>query len=343
MSANDNNASIRDVILLLSAQVSSLQDQVCILSDSFKAAVLNSDARIIRLEAAVLAMSASMTRASSIASRTEKNVDSTQISKVSSDLQSSLVLSDDIKSLQFKMSEIVKLRQICFVSHDTLFEAKLRGAIVAASISDFHDLSDEDIETLHSEVSILCSLRHRNVFEMIGFAAVRTEICTIHEYLPCTSLDDIIYKPQQQLSFQQKLQICSDVARGMEYLHSQNPPVVHGNLQCSSLLVSSDGEIKIAGYGFLKFRMPTSWLAPETISSEEYSTQSDVYSFGITMFEIVTREEPYHDVEAMQIVLDTVNKGLRPKIPQKFSACPLVPLMVECWSAVLKLILINSS
>ena len=60
---------------------------------------------------------------------------------------------------------------------------------------------------------------------------------------------------------------------------------------------------------------------------------ADVYAFGIILWEIVTRLEPYEDKAPMQIILEVVSHDLRPTIPHAFSASPLVPLMKDCWSA----------
>ena len=59
---------------------------------------------------------------------------------------------------------------------------------------------------------------------------------------------------------------------------------------------------------------------------------ADVYPFGIILWEIVTRLEPYEDKEPMQIVVEVVNHNLRPTIPDEFSTSPIVSLMKDCWS-----------
>ena len=63
-----------------------------------------------------------------------------------------------------------------------------------------------------------------------------------------------------------------------------------------------------------------------------YVCTADVYAFGIILWEIMTRLEPYEDKEAMQIVIEVVNKGLRPTLFPEFESCPLVPLMKDCWN-----------
>jgi serine/threonine protein kinase len=75
------------------------------------------------------------------------------------------------------------------------------------------------------------------------------------------------------------------------------------------------------------------WMAPEIIIGKQYTEKADVYAFGIILWEILTRLEPYEDKEPMQIVVEVVNDGLRPTLPDECKASPLVPLMKDCWHA----------
>jgi serine/threonine protein kinase len=123
-------------------------------------------------------------------------------------------------------------------------------------------------------------------------------------------------------------------------MHKCNPIILHRDLKSDNLLVTGDWTIKVADFGLSRFRSDKKtmtqvgtpmWMAPEVILGEKYTERADVYSFGIILWEIMTRREPYEDKEAMQIVLEVVNKGLRPTIPTEFADCPLVPLMRDCW------------
>lgn len=73
------------------------------------------------------------------------------------------------------------------------------------------------------------------------------------------------------------------------------------------------------------------WMAPEIIMGRKYTEKADVYAFGIILWEILTRLEPYEDKEPMQIVVEVVNDNLRPTLPPPFCDSPLVSLMKDCW------------
>lgn len=74
------------------------------------------------------------------------------------------------------------------------------------------------------------------------------------------------------------------------------------------------------------------WMAPEIIMGKKYTEKADVYAFGIILWEILTRLEPYEEKEPMQIVVEVVNDGLRPTLPADCAESPLVPLMKDCVS-----------
>jgi serine/threonine protein kinase len=73
------------------------------------------------------------------------------------------------------------------------------------------------------------------------------------------------------------------------------------------------------------------WMAPEIIRGERYTEKADIFSFGIILWEIYMRLTPYQNKEPMQILLEVVEKSLRPHIPPELRGSPLVTLMEECW------------
>ena len=137
------------------------------------------------------------------------------------------------------------------------------------------------------------------------------------------------------------MRIALDAARGMHYLHTSNPVILHRDLKSDNLLVTADFTIKVADFGLTRFlsegKQMTQvgtpmWMAPEIIQGRQYTQKADVYAFGIILWEVLTRLEPYEDKEPMQIVLEVVNNQLRPYTPPELLASPLVPLMTDCWS-----------
>jgi serine/threonine protein kinase len=132
----------------------------------------------------------------------------------------------------------------------------------------------------------------------------------------------------------------ADTARGMVYLHSRS--IIHRDVKSGNLLLDESGCIKVADFGLARAHGPTSnlltlvgtypYMAPELLDNQAYNNSVDVYSFGIVMWECLTRDEPFRGHSPMQIVA-TLLRGERPKLP----ASPALPssyvrLLMECWA-----------
>jgi len=165
-------------------------------------------------------------------------------------------------------------------------------------------------------------------------------LCIITQFCARGSLADLLLDPAVEMDFARKLKFALDAARGMLYLHTSNPVILHRDLKSDNLLVSQDWTIKVADFGLTRFMSEKKamtqvgtpmWMAPEIIMGKKYTEKADVYAFGIILWEVLTRLEPYEDKEPMQIVVEVVNSNLRPTLPEEFRSNPLVPLMKDCW------------
>ncbi|PNH09176.1 Serine/threonine-protein kinase CTR1, partial [Tetrabaena socialis] len=103
------------------------------------------------------------------------------------------------------------------------------------------------------------------------------------------------------------------VARGMAYLHSRQPPILHLDLKSPNVLIDDRNRVKIADFGLSRMRQRTyvssgaasgspEWMAPEVLRCERYAEAADVYSFGVVLWELLTGQAPWADLNAMQVV-----------------------------------------
>jgi hypothetical protein len=279
-----------------------------------------------------LIKSQQLTRLVEDASQSEKKSDIAgfRSSAVVDGVRSSGVIdlaSDDIDPFHFRISEIEIIETIGSGSFGEVYAAKLRGQIVAVKKLNARGMKAEHVDAFCNEASLMCQLKHPNLVRFVGAIPQPPDLCIITEYCARGSLCDILLDHTIPLTFGDKLKMSLEAAAGMTYMHKSNPVILHRDLKSDNLLVTGDMQIKVADFGLSRFRSDRKtmtqvgtpmWMAPEVIIGEKYTEKADVYSFGIILWEIMTRMEPYPDKEAMQIVLQVVKDGLRPTIPMEY-------------------------
>lgn len=248
----------------------------------------------------------------------------------------------DIESFQFRMEEIHLKGSIGNGSYGEVYRAVVRNQLVAVKKLHVKSLKAEQIDAFCKEASLMCQLIHPNVVGFIGAVTEPHNLCIITEFCSRGSMADLLLDDSISMDFPRKVKFALHAARGMAYLHGSNPVILHRDLKSDNLLVSDDWNVKVADFGLTRFltekKIMTQvgtpmWMAPEIIMGKKYTEKADVYAFGIILWEILTRAEPYEDKEPMQIVVEVVNQGLRPTIPAAYLGNPFVPLMQDCWQA----------
>ncbi|KAL5151178.1 Serine/threonine-protein kinase HT1 [Glycine soja] len=167
------------------------------------------------------------------------------------------------------------------------------------------------------EVTLLSRLHHQNVIKFSAACRKPPVYCIITEYLAEGSLRAYLHKLEHQtVSLQKLIAFALDIARGMEYIHSQG--VIHRDLKPENVLINEDNHLKIADFGIaceeascdLLADDPGTyrWMAPEMIKRKSYGKKVDVYSFGLMIWEMLTGTIPYEDMNPIQAAFAVVNK-----------------------------------
>ncbi|KAF8027603.1 hypothetical protein BT93_E0496 [Corymbia citriodora subsp. variegata] len=161
-----------------------------------------------------------------------------------------------------------------------------------------------------AEMKVLCKVHHANLVELIGYAATNDELFLIYEYSQKGSLNNHLHDPQSKghtsLSWIMRVQIALDAARGLEYIHEHaKNHYVHRDIKTSNILLDGSFRAKISDFGLAKLVGKTGegeasitkvvgtfgYLAPEYLSNGLATTKSDVYAFGVVLFEIISGKE----------------------------------------------------
>jgi serine/threonine protein kinase/Ca2+-binding EF-hand superfamily protein len=205
------------------------------------------------------------------------------------------------------------------------------------------------------EIGLLTSLRHPNVLLLMGACTdPRYPLCIVSELVEGGSLQSHLHGGGGPgLSPRHALKLGLDVARGMLYLHSSTPIVLHRDLKSANILVenfddeelsratiidfglsrldsTTDSRVGAVGHGLVGSLVT---MAPECMRSEMYQPASDVYSFGIVLWEMFTGRQPYAGSGAMQLMYKVGVEGKRPELRDSDGIPPsVVQLIQQCWA-----------
>ncbi|XP_069742917.1 tyrosine-protein kinase FRK [Narcine bancroftii] len=194
------------------------------------------------------------------------------------------------------------------------------------------------------EAQLMKKLRHPKLIQLYAVCTIEEPIYIITELMKNGSLLEYLHKNQESsLTLRDLLEMSAQVASGMAYLEIQN--YIHRDLAARNVLVGENNNCKVADFGLAHVfltddenvyeakegaRFPVKWTAPEAIHLNKFSIKSDVWSFGILLYEIITYGKiPYAGMSNSQVI-EELGKGYRMSCPE---ACPppLYEIMLECW------------
>ena len=181
-------------------------------------------------------------------------------------------------------------------------------------------------------------IRHPNIVMFLGACTKPPNLCIVLEYCGRGSLWSCLHDLSIKLSWEFRKKMALDIAKGVLYLHSFQPPILHRDLKSLNVLLDHACNAKLADFGWtrIKAKVMTSkigtyqWMAPEVIAGFKYTEKADVFSFGVILWELATRKPPYYGIEGTEVSKRVVNDDMRPKISERECPAPFLDLMKRC-------------
>ncbi|KAF0039574.1 hypothetical protein F2P81_007809 [Scophthalmus maximus] len=195
-------------------------------------------------------------------------------------------------------------------------------------------MSDEDFK---EEARVMM------LVQLYGVCTQQSPMCLVFEFMENGSLSDYLRDRRGRLSPELMLVMCLDVSEGMAYLESSF--FIHRDLAARNCLVSKNNEVKVSDFGMTRFvlddqytssqcsKFPVKWSAPEVIKYCKFSSKSDVWAFGVLMWEVYNEGRLPYENRTNAEVVESLNAGLRLLKP-RLAPDDVYLLMEWCWKEV---------
>lgn len=238
-----------------------------------------------------------------------------------------LILSEDDWEIPFEM--ISDLQWLGSGAQGAVFSGMLKKEIVAVK---------KVRETRETDIKHLRKLNHQNIVKFRGVCTQAPCYCIIMEYCPYGPLYDLL-RAGEPIPPPRLVSWSKQIAAGMAYLHAHK--IIHRDLKSPNVLIGRDEVVKISDFGTsrewneistkMSFAGTVAWMAPEIIRNEPCSEKVDIWSYGIVLWELLSGEIPYKDVDSSAIIWGVGNNSLHLPIPVSWPEGYQL-LVKQCWS-----------
>ncbi|XP_060208476.1 serine/threonine-protein kinase EDR1 [Lycium barbarum] len=227
-------------------------------------------------------------------------------------------------------------------SYGEVYRAEWNGTEVAVKKFMNQDITSDALAQFKCEIEIMLRLRHPNVVLFMGAVTRPPNLSILTEFLPRGSLYRLLHRANIQIDEKKRMRMALDVAKGMNYLHTSNPMIVHRDLKTPNLLVDKNWVVKVCDFGMSRLKHHTflsskstagtaEWMAPEVLRNEPSNEKSDVYSFGVILWELTTLKVPWSGMNSMQVVGAVGFQGRRLDIPRSVDLV-VAEIISDCWT-----------
>jgi len=225
-------------------------------------------------------------------------------------------------------------------SFGEVYKGKYLGS--PAAIKKLYFVDDEFMQKyIEREMETLTSLHHPNIVQLLGICIHGDDVYIVTEYVAGGNLRKRLKREDgTPMSWKLKVTIAKGLALAMTYLHSKK--IIHRDLKSHNVLLDGDGRVKLCDFGLARRATPSAgapqmmtlvgtddWMAPEVAAGNDYDQSCDVFSFGMVLYEILSRRKPPERQLINQFAF--MPDGVKDHIP-KDAPRGLWEMMVECAS-----------
>uniref|UniRef100_A0A3B3E1I3 non-specific serine/threonine protein kinase n=1 Tax=Oryzias melastigma TaxID=30732 RepID=A0A3B3E1I3_ORYME len=229
-------------------------------------------------------------------------------------------------------------------SFGTVYKGKWHGD-VAIKILKVKEPTPEQLQAFKNEMQVLRKTRHVNILLFMGYMT-KPNFAIITQWCEGSSLYRHLHVSETKFDTMRRIDVARQTAQGMDYLHAKN--IIHRDLKSNNIFLHEGWTVKIGDFGLatVKSRWSGSqqveqpsgsilWMAPEVIRMQDnpYTFQSDVYGYGVVLFELMSGTLPYANINNRDQIIFMVGRGyLSPDLSKLYSTSPksMKRLIVDC-------------
>ncbi|XP_065652140.1 tyrosine-protein kinase transmembrane receptor Ror isoform X4 [Hydra vulgaris] len=251
--------------------------------------------------------------------------------------------------IQYPLDCVEYIRDLGEGQFGKVFQGRIHGVVKEEESTDVavkclkQGSSLQVLEAFNKEVILMSALKHSNILRLLAVSTEEEPYCMIFEFMENGDLNEYLRKNKgtEILSDSDLITICKHIASGMNHLASKK--FVHRDLATRNCLVGKDLLVKIADFGMSRdiyhsdyYRvggealLPIRWMPPEAILYGKFTVATDIFSFGVTMWEVFTfGMQPFYGYTNEEVV-EFIKKGVLLPMPDD---CPqwIYEIMIKCW------------
>ena len=285
---------------------------------------------------------ASLKNTASSTSKSLKTPESKTPREYNDELFLQRTLTTSAKKIAWSSLEMGKL--IGSGGYGEVYQASWQGVDVAVKQLHLKTLSGDLAKDFEQEANLMAQCQFPHVVRLYGVC--QEPVAMVMEYLPKGSLYQVLHDSKEALPWNPvRWEIAFEIGKGLSYLHQEK--IIHRDLKSLNVLLDAQYHAKITDFGLAKIKLEstststkakkgmgtTRWRAPELFErGAKPNAASDVYSYGMVLWEIASRQLPFSDAADDPTVIRWIEKGEQEEIPSEDCPKPYGELVQACWS-----------